>query len=419
MHTHRRSRKIRRTGRHTTPSQVEKAAEKAGRAAPAMAIAGALVAAAPQAHAAVRTPVKAAAATVPGASTGSSSGYVNPIGAGLVHERVDQGVDFTGSGSLYALGSGTVVNVYNSGWPGGVFVGIRLDAGQYVYYAEDITAAVGVGQRVTAGQYIGRANGGGSGIELGWAAPPGNGDSAAHAAGQYAYPTSEGESFDALLASLGMTGGSQVRAGSGPVARQPAGTASAKTSPQDYVIRPGDTLSGIAHKLCGAAGDWAEVWHANPQITDPDLIYAGYRLTVACSGGPGDVRTAAAAPSGSSGDGASGADDGSSSSLASARSSPPPSPGSSASSPGGGSYVNPASYSGFQACVISRESGGNSQVMNSTGHYGLYQFSAATWAAAGGNPNDFGHAPVAEQNQVFARAYAAFGTSPWAPYDGC
>jgi len=41
--------KIRRTGRHTTPSQVEKVAEKAGKAAPAMAIAGALVAA-PQAQ---------------------------------------------------------------------------------------------------------------------------------------------------------------------------------------------------------------------------------------------------------------------------------------------------------------------------------------------------------------------------------
>ena len=159
------------------------------------------------------------------------------------------------------------------------------------------------------------------------------------------------------------------------------------------------------------------MWHANPHITDPDLIYAGYRLTVACSDGQGAVRTAAAAPSGSSSDSASDEDDGSS--LASASPSPSPSSGSSASSPGGGSYVNPASYSGFQACVISRESGGNSQVMNSTGHYGLYQFSASTWAAAGGNPNDFGHAPVAEQNQVFAQAYAAFGTSPWAPYDGC
>jgi LysM repeat protein len=56
--THRRPRKIRRTGRHATPSQVEKVAEKAGKAAPAMAIASVLVAA-PQAHAAVRTPAKA------------------------------------------------------------------------------------------------------------------------------------------------------------------------------------------------------------------------------------------------------------------------------------------------------------------------------------------------------------------------
>jgi LysM repeat protein len=55
---HRRPRKIRRTGRHTTPSQVEKAAEKAGKAAPAMAIAGVLVAA-PQVHTAVRSPAKA------------------------------------------------------------------------------------------------------------------------------------------------------------------------------------------------------------------------------------------------------------------------------------------------------------------------------------------------------------------------
>jgi len=43
--THRRPRKIRRTGKHTTPSSVEKVAEKAGKAAPAVAIAGVLVAA--------------------------------------------------------------------------------------------------------------------------------------------------------------------------------------------------------------------------------------------------------------------------------------------------------------------------------------------------------------------------------------
>jgi LysM repeat protein len=60
--TQRQPRKIRRTGRHTTPSQVQKVAEKAGKAAPAMAIAGVLVAA-PQAHAAVRAPARAAAVT--------------------------------------------------------------------------------------------------------------------------------------------------------------------------------------------------------------------------------------------------------------------------------------------------------------------------------------------------------------------
>jgi LysM repeat protein len=54
---YRRTVKIRRTGRHTTPSQVEKVAEKAGKAAPAMAIAGALVAM-PHAHAAAKAPAK-------------------------------------------------------------------------------------------------------------------------------------------------------------------------------------------------------------------------------------------------------------------------------------------------------------------------------------------------------------------------
>jgi peptidoglycan DL-endopeptidase CwlO len=53
--------KIRRRGRHTTPSQVEKVAEAAGKAAPAMAIAGALVAA-PQVQHAFAQPVAVAAA---------------------------------------------------------------------------------------------------------------------------------------------------------------------------------------------------------------------------------------------------------------------------------------------------------------------------------------------------------------------
>lgn len=87
-----------------------------------------------------------------------------------------------------------------------------------------------------------------------------------------------------------------------------------------------------------------------------------------------------------------------------------------AASPG---YQGAAPGGSFGACVIARESGGNAQVMNSSGHYGLYQFSASTWAAYGGSSADFGHAGAGEQNQVFANAIARGGQSNWSPYDGC
>jgi hypothetical protein len=93
-----------------------------------------------------------------------------------------------------------------------------------------------------------------------------------------------------------------------------------------------------------------------------------------------------------------------------------------AASSGSSGAVTDSTYSGdggFASCVISTESGGNSQVMNSSGHYGLYQFSASTWAEYGGSASDFGNASVAEQNQVFNNAVASGGQSNWSAYDGC
>ena len=81
--------------------------------------------------------------------------------------------------------------------------------------------------------------------------------------------------------------------------------------------------------------------------------------------------------------------------------------------------ANYSGSSGLQQCIISRESGGNSQVMNGSGHYGLYQFSASTWQEYGGSAGSFGNASVAEQNTVFNNAIAAGGASNWTPYDGC
>lgn len=123
------------------------------------------------------------------------------------------GVDYTGAGPLYALGSGTITNVYNSGWPGGKFIGLKLDTGQYVYYAENLTPRVTVGQRVTAGQTIATAVGSYPYIEVGWAAPPGTGQTMAAATGESAagqaagdpgkYSTGYGVSMSNTIQSLG------------------------------------------------------------------------------------------------------------------------------------------------------------------------------------------------------------------------
>ena len=67
--------RIRRRGRHTTPSQVEKVAQQAGKAAPAVAIAGALVAAPQASHAlaASAKPVTATAQSHPAAAGSAAS----------------------------------------------------------------------------------------------------------------------------------------------------------------------------------------------------------------------------------------------------------------------------------------------------------------------------------------------------------
>lgn len=136
--------------------------------------------------------------------------FVNPIGRGLRGARVDMGVDYTGHGSLYAMGSGTIVNVRNAGWPGGTFIGLKLDTGQFMYYAENIIPHVSIGQRVQAGQLVGTAVGTYPFIEVGWAAPPGTGQTMAAAAGQAApgsdpgaHPTGYGVNMSNLIKSLG------------------------------------------------------------------------------------------------------------------------------------------------------------------------------------------------------------------------
>lgn len=145
----------------------------------------------------------------------SPGSYANPIrGVGdLSPERVDQGVDYTGFGPIFAIGAGVVVNVYNGGWPGGTFIVYRLTDGPAdglaVYAAEDIEPSVQVGEAVTSSTVIGQVYEGPDGIETGWADPSGDGTTMAADFGEFdGYnSTSFGYNFSQLLQALGAPGG--------------------------------------------------------------------------------------------------------------------------------------------------------------------------------------------------------------------
>jgi Tfp pilus assembly protein FimV len=180
-----------------------------------------------------------------------------------------------------------------------------------------------------------------------------------------------------------------------------------------YTVRPGDTLSSIAARLLGSERYWPELWWANKKITNPDEISVGQVLTLPAHAGsmPTSIVTAAydaipkpPPPVVTVSDVVQ--------QVSQPQADPPAAPASEAP-------VSTAGDSGFQACVISRESGGNADIWNASGHWGLYQFDAATWYANGGPPGSFGNASQAVQNDVFWNTFRARGTEPWAPSDHC
>jgi hypothetical protein len=146
------------------------------------------------------------------------AGYVNPLaGAKVKPERIDQGVDYAGSGVLVALGAAriTYLATSNTGWPG-AFLEYQLlggaDAGCYVFYAEGVRPVQGlhVGQTVNAGDTVATIiPTHPTGIEIGWGAGT---DTKAYAkvGGRWSpsddrgnVATAAGKSFSALIAALG------------------------------------------------------------------------------------------------------------------------------------------------------------------------------------------------------------------------
>jgi LysM repeat protein len=187
--------------------------------------------------------------------------------------------------------------------------------------------------------------------------------------------------------------------------------------PTWYTVRSGDTLSSIAKREYHNSSAWPVLyWRNHAQVRWANVITAGQKLRI-----PREPAHIPAAPKQLAPAPAHTATHYQPRHARPATTTTEEPTQSTSSAPSTSTSSWSGSYPGgsFGACVVARESGGNSQVMNSTGHYGLYQFSASTWAAYGGNPADFGHASVAEQNQVFANALAQGGQSNWSPYDGC
>ncbi len=161
------------------------------------------------------------------------TGYTNPLAhiQNLTPERIDMGVDYSGAGTLVAIGDGQITAIHNSGWPNGTFIEEKLTAGPYAgkhwYYAEDITPSVHPGETVAVGQPIGQMFEGGSGIETGWSIGDG-GTTLAASLGQIpgsgdagGWSSAAGGSASRLLRALGAPAG--VMQPGGPHGTMPVG----------------------------------------------------------------------------------------------------------------------------------------------------------------------------------------------------
>jgi LysM repeat protein len=230
------------------------------------------------------------------------------------------------------------------------------------------------------------------------AAPAAAGTTGTHPAATAETPTVRASAAQLLsITQRPATGVPVVRLNASQVAAlQPKGKHH-RTLPATYTVASGDTLASVAQRLYLSPDYWTVLYWANEDtVTDASAIQVGQVLKV-----PAKPAKIPAAPKTLS-PAASTTSTASTTQVASAQ-----------------TDSTDSGTSSFQECVIAAESGGNAQIMNSSGHYGLYQFSYSTWVAYGGSPAAFGHATVAEQNRVFENAIAEGGESSWAPYDGC
>jgi hypothetical protein len=160
-------------------------------------------------------------------------------------------------------------------------------------------------------------------------------------------------------------------------------------APKIHEVQPGDSLSIIADQE--QLPSWRPLWNVNQEITDPNLIYPGQKLTVPS----GDSTADRPIPEGMQ----------------------TPAPVAyHPVQPNGNvrhysAQVLPVSGDLF-ARIRQRESGGNYAENTGNGYYGAYQFSLGTWQGVGGTGLPSNASP-AEQDMRAHMLYSQRGCSPW------
>jgi LysM repeat protein len=163
--------------------------------------------------------------------------------------------------------------------------------------------------------------------------------------------------------------------------------------PKVHVVQSGDSLSSVAESE--QLDSWRPLWNANTEVTDPNLIYEGQKLTVP-QGPTEDRPLPEAAP------------------VSYAPRYQAPARTSAAT--GAARHASAANYAagapGLLERVRMREAGGNYATNTGNGYYGAYQFSLGTWQSVGGTGLPSNASP-AEQDMRAQMLYDRRGCSPW------
>jgi len=69
-----------------------------------------------------------------------------------------------------------------------------------------------------------------------------------------------------------------------PAAAEDKGSLLREGHPDQYQVKEGDTLWGIASMFLIDPWHWPEIWHVNPNIDNPHLIYPGDEIILSYVG---------------------------------------------------------------------------------------------------------------------------------------